>query len=217
MNRPEADKMYHELRLLSLEDDVIQKEAVLGITSHLTAPGGDYPGLLRYLSWYGENFLLEDVMILLKNRGVQFDRVVDFGAGLGWLGRGIANKQGGMPTLFIDKRQWSLIDIAADLESIEGRKRVLDALKPNDLIVMSELLHCLDDPKKVLEPFKQWPMLIIEYWAWSAALMESYTKQIAKLGCKPVGEFNGIFPHRAMNFRTVGPYRILFVKEAQII
>lgn len=211
MQRDKVDELYHNLRLLNLSESTTEKEAILGITAHLTAPGGDYIGLLRYLSWYGENFLLNDVNLLLNNRGAQFDRVVDFGAGFGWLGRGISNAHDALPTLFVDKREWTLIDIVADLESSEGRKRIYDALKPGDLIVMSELLHCLDDPQAVLDPFRFWPMLIIEYAAWSNTYMDSYRRQISKLGCKPIGNIGDIFPRRAINFRVVGTYKIWYI------
>lgn len=212
MKKFEVDEFYHSLRLLNLTEDVQQKEAVLGITSHLTTQGGDYNGLLKYLAWYGEQFLLADVMVLLDYHKTVFSRVVDFGAGLGWLGRGIALSRGGLPTLFVDKRQWVLVDVVADLESTNGRQRVLEALGPGDIIVMSELLHCLDNPMKALRPFEKWPMLVVEYSAWNAAYMESYDKQIAKFGCVPVESLGAVFPGRQISSRPVRPYRIALIE-----
>jgi len=211
MDRPVVDILYHNLRLLNLTDDIQQKEAILGLTSHLTEPRGDYNGLLKYLAWYGEKFLLPDLPAFLDYHKAVFSRVVDFGAGLGWLGRGIAHARGDLPTLFVDKRQWVLTDIIADLETTNGRQRVLEALQPGDIIVMSELLHCLDNPKKVLDPFAEWPMLMIEYSAWQSAYMKSYNEQIAKFGCVPVGSLGSIFPGRNIFWKLTGLYRIALV------
>lgn len=211
MNKYEVDEYYHDLRMLYLSSDVQQKEAILGITTHLTTPEGDYNGLLRYLAWYGESYLLPEVLGVLHQSNVKFSRIVDFGAGLGWLGRGIADGYKGLPTLFVDKRQWVLTDIIADLETTNGRDRVLDALQPGDIIVMSELLHCLDNPEKVLKPFEKWPMLVVEYSAWSSRYMQSYNEQIAKFGCVPVVSLGPIFPGRRISSRPVEPYKIAFI------
>jgi len=197
--------------VLNLTNDVQQKEAIRGITSHLTDPGGDYNGLLKYLAWYGESFLLPEVLDVLHQSKAKFSRVVAFGAGLGWLGRGIANGHGGLPALFVDKRQWVLTDIIADLETTNGRQRVLDALQPGDIIVMSELLHCLDNPEKMLKLFEKWPMLVVEYSAWSARYMQSYNQQVAKFGCIPVSSLGRIFPGRRISSRAVEPYKIAFI------
>jgi len=212
MDRPVVDSLYHNLRLLNLTDDIQHKEAILGITSHLTEPQGNYNGLLKYLAWYGEKFLLSDVLAFLDQHKAVFSRVVDFGAGLGWLGRGIAHARGDLPTLFVDKRQWVLTDIIADLETTNGRQRVLEALQPGDIIVMSELLHCLDNSAKVLDPFAEWPMLMIEYSAWQPAYMKSYNEQIAKFGCVPVGSLGLIFTGRKISWKLTGPYRIALIE-----
>lgn len=212
MLRQQVDELYHNLRLLNVTDDIQQKEAILGITAHLTVSGGDYNGLLKYLAWYGERFLLTSASGLMDYHKVSFSRVVDLGAGLGWLGRGIAFKHGELPALFIDKRQWVLTDIIADLETTNGRERVLDAMQPDDLIVMSELLHCLDNPMKVLKPFEKWPMLVVEYRSWNAGYMRSYNDQIAKFNCVPISAFADIFPQRVIHSKTYGPYVIALVQ-----
>ena len=193
MNKQEIDKLYHDLRELCVSDDIQQKEAILGITLHLTTHG-DYTELLRFLAYYGENYLLPRAVKFLEYNRIKFTRVVEFGAGLGWLGRGISQAANNLPLVLVDKRQWTLIDIVADLESPEGRKRVLEQMQDGDLIVMSEFLHCLDSPRKVLAPFAKWPMLIIEYNSLSAAYMKSYNEQIAKFDCVPVESFRKIFP-----------------------
>lgn len=214
MNKEQLDELYHNLRELCITDDLIQKEAVAGIVSHLTEPKGDYRGLLRFLSYYGEEYILPDAIKLLKAsspRLFSFSRVVELGAGFAWLGRGISDAFGQLPTVFIDKRQYVFTDVVADFETIQGSKRVLDVLKEGDLIVMSELLHCLDDPQKTLRPFTKWPMLVVEYMPLSAAYHDSYNTQIQKFDCKPVENIGDVFPGSVIRTVAVDPYMMWLV------
>ncbi len=211
MNKMQIDELYHNLRKLNVIEDVQQKEALAGIASHLTVKGGDYNGLLRFLDYYGEKFILPVASRFLDSQRVLYSRVVEFGSGFGWLGRGIANSHGQLPMMFVDKRQWVSTDVVADLETTNGRERILGALKPSDLIVMSELLHCLDNPEKVLKPFAKWPMLVVEYHAWNFEYMKSYNEQIAKFDCVPIGSLKSVFPKRKSVGVPCEPYNILFV------
>lgn len=211
MQREQMDEFYHQLRVLNQENDIQQKEAIMGITSHLAQPlasRGDYIGLLRFLSYYGERFLLPDILSLLK-RGT-FTRVVEFGAGFGWLGRGISNAFG-VPALFIDKRQYVFTDIVADVETIQGRERVLEALNDGDLIVASELLHCLDSPINVMATFAEWPALIVEFNPSNVAYKESYINQISSFGCSIINHISDAFPDRITVCFRSGHHDILFV------
>ena len=217
MDKEFIDELYHQLRVLYLEDDVEQKEAIRGIVSHLTNPDssqGDYTGLLKFSSWYGTTFLLPKVRKIIDSNLIKADRIVELGAGLSWLGRGLGSAYN-VPTLFIDKRQWVFTDIVADIESTNGVKRVLDELKPGDLIVMSELLHCLDRPEKVMERFKHWPMIVIEYLPSSIGpqdYAESYKRQISCFGCKPVESLRKIFHWQNIIEYNVFPYTIAYVR-----
>ena len=198
MNKSQLDDYYHLLRELCISDDIVQKEAVAGITSHLTGTGGDYNGLLRFSSFYITKYILSGAIELIgKSLGpkLEFSRVVELGAGFCALGRGIAEACGHLPALFVDKRHWTLIDIVADIETKNGVKRVLDEMRNGDFVVMSELLHCLDDPKKTLEPFREWPMLVVEYKPLRDDYKLSYNTQIKKFGCQPVGDIHDVFPN----------------------
>lgn len=196
MNKEQLDEHYHNLRVLCVTNDVPQKEAVAGITAHLTQLQGDYIGLLRFLDYYGERFILPEVTSLLYSSGhlFKFSRIVELGAGFGWLGRGISNAYGLMPVTFVDKRQYIFTDIVADVETKNGVERIFDELREGDLIVMSELLHCLDDPRKALRPFTKWPMLVIEYHPINQDYLDSYLAQIKKFGCAPIGDIHDVFP-----------------------
>ena len=195
MNQEQLDNFYHNLRELCITNDTQQKEAVAGITSHLTHPQGDYTGLLRFLNYYGEKYTLSSVLDLLSSNLAGFTRIVELGAGFGWLGRGISNAYDQLPTVFVDKRQWVFTDIVADIESANGVKRVLDVLKDGDLIVMSEFLHCLNTPEKVMRPFTKWPMLVVEYMPPLPHYLKSYKAQIEKFGCRSVSMVKDVFPN----------------------
>lgn len=214
MDKVQFDELYHNLRRLCVTEDMHQKEAVAGIVSHLTRPQGDYTGLLRFLSYYGETFLLPSIVEQLRSASkvLRFSRIVDLGAGFGWLGRGISNAFNLMPAVFVDKRQWVLIDIVADIESKNGVKRVLDVLRDGDLIVMSELLHCLNDPEETLRPFTKWPILAVEYWPLDALLRASYNDQIKKFSCKPIGNIRDVFPSSKIHTHVMDPYTMWLVR-----
>jgi len=202
MEKQEIDQLYHQLRLLNVKDDILQKEAVAGIVSHLTDTHGDYTGLLRFLSYYGERFILPKVVEVLTSGPSQytprlpiinFSRVIDIGAGFGWLGRGISNAFGLLPAVFVDKRQWILTDIVADIETTNGVKRILDILRDGDLIVMAEVLHCLENPTDTMQCFSKWPKLVVEYSA-KTDYQLSYEAQIKKFGCKQISDIRSVFP-----------------------
>ena len=197
MDKTKLDQLYHDLRELCVTTNDHQKEAVLGITTHLLNPGGDYTGLLRFLSYYGERFIVPDVVKLIRSSEypLKFSRIVELGSGFGWLGRGISASFNNIPAVFIDKRQWAFTDIVADIETENGIKRVIDELKDGDLIVMSELLHCLANPAKILQQFAKWPMLIVEYSPVNRVYQESYNSQIKKFGCEPIASFSGSSPN----------------------
>lgn len=206
MDKDYVDELYHQLRLLYLQGTAQEKEAVQGIVSHLTQPNrsqGDYNGLLRFLSWYGESFLLNRVYDAMTACKLKCERIVELGCGFAWLGRGLARLAGGLPTLFVDKRQFTFVDVVADIETKNGTRRVLDEMKPNDLIVMSELLHCLDNPRKTLEPFLRWPVVAVEYLPAIHKYRESYDAQISEFGCTPIpdaGDVFGSVKHRLFGF-----------------
>lgn len=203
MNESQLSLMYHNLRELSVTDDVRQKEAIRGLVSHLATDKGDYDGLLTFLDYFGETLLspgvINFIQSLKERRGLKFSRVVELGAGYGWLGRALSNHYK-IPVISIDKRQHIGVDIVADIESLNGRERVIGELKEGDIIVMSELIHCLDDAVETLAPFTGYPVLIVEYNSTRRGFQGSYEKQISKFNCKPVDSRTGVtrILHRAI-------------------
>ena len=93
MKKEDLDQLYHLLRVVSNDaanhKDVELSSVVFGMCKHLLC-GGDYLSLIQYCAYYGENFLLEPTFkAIVATKWVPL-RIVEFGAGLGWLGRGLS-------------------------------------------------------------------------------------------------------------------------------
>lgn len=228
MKKPEIDQLYHLLRQASniSEERKIntktcltpqeQINVIYGLCRHLLA-GGDYSALVQYSQYYGLSYLLDPVFDELKRGNYQPKRIVEFGAGLGWLGRGLSAKFGMLPTLFVDKRPWPLINLVADLETGEGRDIVLDALQEDDLIIACDFLHCLDNPREVMADFSTWPAVILEYYSANVEFTKSYSFQIHRYGACPltsIAEFKDIFPDRVSRTIPIDPYILILVDPA---
>ncbi len=215
MDRKEWDQFYHLLRVVSNSPDEEEIMAAAGIAAHLIGEedGGYYMGLLTCLSYYGKRFLLEPVCKVVTDRKLEFDRIVEFGAGEGWLSEGMG-KHFMVPHLRIDKRGWTADTMVANLETKEGIKSVLEVLKPGDLIVMSDFLHCLDNPAMTMIEFPDWNTVVLEYVPFSVAYMKSYKAQLEKYGAKPFherGQLAEIFTFRKRNTYSLDPYVLTIV------
>ncbi len=213
MNRIQLDEMYHQLRELNTSQDLIQQEAVVGIVSHLTTPLGDYTGLLRFLTYYAEKYELPDILKFVhKNVDMSgITGIIELGAGFGWLARGLSHEFNDMPYNLVDKRQWAGIDIAADIETTNGMQRVLDHLNRGDLIVMSEFLHCLDNPKQVMDRFEEYPMLVVEFMPKIKRHADSFTTQLANFGHPSMATIDDIFPNRKIISINNGTHSIFYI------
>jgi len=193
MEKEQLDDLYHLLRVASntVEKTTIDLKTgftpheevniLYGLCRHLLV-GGDYDALIQFSQYYGMQFLLEPTYEAIKEKGWKPGRVVELGAGLGWLGRGLAAKLGFLPALFVDKRPWVLIDVVADLETNAGREEVLNQMKPGDLVVMSDFLHCVVSPEKILETFSQVPIAALEYLPVDPDYRDSYKTQLKRHG-----------------------------------
>lgn len=227
VSKEQIDEFYHILRCISntcmdappvdITTGLTSRETIdvcYGLCRHLLA-GGDYNALIKFSQYYGQRFLVGHAYDALKESGWKFSRIVEFGAGTGWLGRSLAGKCGCLPCLFIDKRPWALIDIVANLETEEGRNTVLAQLKKDDIIVMSDFLHCLDDPEEVMEPFSRWRTLVLEYYPTTSSYMESYFTQISRYGARSLtpDDLIGPFKGREVNIVEANPYIVLLIES----
>ena len=158
LTKQEADLLYHLLRkaAVSSERDVIGK-----LAKHLLQ-GPWYKGLLSFSSWYGRTYLLERIPWHVWEGEVS--RVLELGAGYGWLGKGLSKKLK-VPYLSVDKRKENKPHIVLDLETWAGIEKLCAILGREDLVVMSDLLHCME-PGWVLElmdVLSENRLLILEY------------------------------------------------------
>lgn len=189
MEKQEIDQLYHLLRVacndlaLDTDESEEQRTALLGIIRHLLQ-GSDYLGLVQYCAYYGEQFLVRPTYEAMVHKGWKPTRIVDLGAGLGWLSRGLSLLYGASvtSTLTVDKRPWGAIDLLANLETPSGIQQVLSVLRDKDVIVMSDLLHCLDNAEEILYTFSRWPMAILEYCPATLEHAYSYCFQLERYG-----------------------------------
>ncbi len=180
------DQLYHLLRHASNTCNVDELSTLQGLVSHLFT-GGDYLGLARFLAFYGRKYLADGVYSEMVDAGITPTRIVEFGAGLGWLSNSLASCFKIDKTLTIDKRAWIGTDMIADMETRRGLEAVHRQLTEGDVIVMSEFIHCVNNPKEITSLFREWPMVILEYCPSSGAYVESYRKQITRYGATYMG------------------------------
>lgn len=214
MTKEELDRLYHLLRVASNSQLREETHTILGLGRHLLA-GGDYLSLIQYSAYYGGHLLVKPTVEAIQKAGWSPNRIVEFGAGLGWLGRGLAAGLGMLPTLFVDKRPWTLIDAFADLEGEQGRQRVLSMMARGDLIVMADFLHCVSKPEEILEAFADWPMAILEYCPTDVDYADSYREQLTRYGANPMPAeaYEEMFPGRVMDAVDLDPYVLLLVER----
>ena len=91
---------------------------------------------------------------------------------------------------------------------------MLSAMKDGDLIVAADLLHCLDDPKKIMSHFSKWPMAILEYAPTNEEYAGSYSTQIKRYGADPIEpeSFEDMFPDRNVEIVDLDPYILMLVE-----
>jgi hypothetical protein len=88
---------------------------------------------------------------------------------------------------------------------------------------MCEFVHCLDNPLEVLNDFKDFPLIIIEYVSKKAEYNSSYEDQITKYGAKPVSildlvsfepgnDINAVH-RRVLHVNENEPYRLYMLSK----
>ncbi len=222
MYKEQMDELYHLLRVASNEGSrnysTEPANIVYGMAKHLLE-GKDYLRLIQYCKYYGEKHLLQPTYeaILWKEWGPS--RIVEFGAGLGWLCRGLATKHIASCVLTIDKRRWAATDLIADLETAEGLGLVQDILMTGDIIVMSDFLHCVVDPQVILKTFSAYPIVILEYMPTNKQWANSYRDQLERYGGNPlvvgalITMLNDLGRH--VDIKELDPYILILIdKEA---
>lgn len=230
-SKGDLDTLYHVLRKASLSDKETKK-AVDSICTHLCR-GPSYQDLDEWLSYYGKKYILPHVLDALANCHVKFSHVIELGAGTGWLGQEIAATYR-VDCALVDKRYpiekmdnvwdrtysrpdghsttWSHLDLETD----DGLKALTNTLRPGDLLIMSEFLHCLDDPESVVASLVHYPWVVVEYDAADPIYGQSYIEQLAKYGATAYPDlYRNIAVGRSRKLiRNIHPY-IGWVLEAR--
>jgi len=221
MNQTGADNLYHQLRQLSVGDDSKMKNGILHLTRYLLE-SESYLDLLHYESAYGSQYLFPTVRTIASCFEPFPHRVVDLGCGLGWLGDMLtASLNLPRPGLFIDKRQWLSSITVYDLEK-EGPNRLFkEYVKLTDLVVMSELFHCLDNETQVnlIHCLKPHSFIIVEYGSRYPDYLASYDAQCSLKGCGQMtaGFMNSILESEVPGCKSMnsGPWTIFYHERSR--
>ena len=219
MDREQTDELYHLLRTVSNDaagGDRNQNDAVIWLAEHVLE-GGYYLGLIKYSAFYGEKFLLQPTYEAIRNTEWKFNRIVELGAGLGWLGRGLASKFKIADVITVDKRLWGAINLSVDLEAGNGKLAVDEVLREGDLIVMSDFLHCVVNPVAILNAFPGYPMAVLEYMSTNELFAGSFNKQLKRFGGNPISaeEMLGIVKStgRYTTIMNFDPYVLILIDK----
>jgi len=182
--RSTLDTMYHNLRLIHLEGSDDAKRAVHHISDHLMTHGGNYSALLKYLEYYGTQFLLPRACDYAAHMFHDKSVVVELGAGTGWFGEAIAQRLGAS-YLATDKRDWTKQTNVVDLETEDGLRRINFEGRSDVLVVAVDLLHCLEPTwrLKLYSQLAKVSFMVAEYRPTKPTQRMSYDKQIEHLGC----------------------------------
>ncbi len=220
MEREQIDMLYHLLREVSNEGDrqvsTEITDAIYGLAGHLLG-GKDYLRLVQYCRYYGEKFLIQPAYEAILEKGWQPTRFVELGAGLGWLCRGLASRFRIAGVLTVDKRPWMAIDVLADLELGSGLLKVDEQLEAGDIIVMSDFLHCVENPEGILRAFPEYPMAILEYAPTNEDYISSYTAQLKRYGGNPIpsGTLEDMLHRvgRKTDIQDLDPYILILIDK----
>lgn len=173
-----VDQLHILLRRLATEPVEIRRPIVALVHNLLIR--NDYRSLLTFSQWYGETFLLPEVIKLLN---IKPKRIVELGAGMGWLGKGLA-EHFGVPYVPVDRRAFIPDVVLANLETDEGIDTLIETLEEGDFVVMADLLHCLESGRipMLAEALYDHSVLILEYTTKGEA-GEAFTHHAKTRGC----------------------------------
>ena len=222
MDKEQIDELYYLLREVSNEGNRQQSteitDAIYGLAGHLLA-GKDYLRLIQYSRYYGEKYLLQPTREAIADRWGTPSRFVELGAGLSWLSRGLTSWFRIKDILTVDKRPWMAIDVLADLETSDGIIAVYDQLKDGDVIVMSDLLHCVGSMGDILRAFPKYPMVILEYMPTDVRYADNYREQLKRYGGNPIepGELEGLLYRigRKADIKELDPYVLILIDKEE--
>lgn len=185
MEREKVDRVYSDLRELSCGSLNTDKADIYKIARYLMV-SDDYEDLLSFEEFYGSRFLSP---IFRKIANVwSFSRIVDLGCGKGWLGSDLDLALTPIDgCLYVDKRPWFDSVRIFDLEKEDLGLFFKDVIDSRDLIVASELFHCLnvETQRAIIEHLKDHMFVIAEYGSRIPEFTRTYDTQSSLKGCTP--------------------------------
>lgn len=178
-----------------LDKEMFAKAQIRGYVDFLLTSKDQrvYSYLANFLEWYGVEYVLPEVLDLLKQFGPFPPTAVELGAGSGWLIGGLG-EQYRQPALFkdryaIDKRpelykpQVGVKFMKVDLEDTR-----MPLFIPSDcLIIANHFLHCVDNWEEVIGFYAKSTWLVIEPRKYAEEFPYWYT-QMELFGAKPIDE-----------------------------
>ncbi len=190
-----------------------------GLERHIL-DGGDYPALLRFCRMYGTDFILPYVIHDITDIfGSDFNNIIDFGAGLCWLGEGIAdhfrkNSQRDYTVINIDKRYWPGVNLVLDIEESAEEFSKLP-IQSNDLVVMCDSLHCINCQYDLLKATSNASVVVIEFFPSNIDHMTSYNTQLKRYGAElfNLDAISKIKRTREVTLRTHGSHAYFYIKK----
>ena len=218
MDRQQTDELYHLMRVASNDCTSDELSKLYGLIRHLFC-GGDYLSLIQYSAWYGERYILPELNELLDNNFKLNTpvRIVELGAGLGWLSRGLCLHYHIDKMITVDKRPWGATTERLNIENKEDRDYLISKYPADGrtLIVASEFLHCCDNQKEIIDAFYDYDMLILEYVGWNEESFKSYQDQLGRYGAMvpTLPDLRYILGDRAVfsKDRSILPYLVAFI------
>ena len=175
------------LATLLEEDDVKTRTLLWEYAKYLLGEKPrNYGALARYLQFYGEMFLLEEIEDILH--GKTFSRLIELGPGTGWLGQRLrSHLTWGGRSLAIDKRD-TLFQMRAGVEfflrDLETDPNFTDLLSIGSyhsdvLVVANQFLHCVENWEEIIRVNPAtWLVVEVDSFAWK--------NQMRRFGADPL-------------------------------
>ncbi len=228
MEKEQVDQLYHLLRQLSneaadpsttvdkLSQLTVSQEAaaIKGLINHLDK--SNYPQLLSFSTMYGMKYIVPAVAKIIKQNNVQVNRFLDVGCGNGWLGINLSLRFNKSHVL-IDKREHIFGTIPLNFEIPKDMDTFKSMIADYDVITMCDFLHCVDNPKAILDAIPWNNIVVVEYIPSKESYMDSYKSQLARYGASSFTheELCDILYPRVLDMIDADPYEIFLLCEGE--
>lgn len=169
------------------KDDTRARTYLKGYVKFLLADkeDRDYTDLSRFLAWYGETYVLQDIHTFICDKSLdqKYQSVVEFGPGTGWLIGGIAhlfkNAYAVDKRTYLIKPQEGVTFILKDLEEEAAGQPFSDCV-----VVANHFIHCVDDIPALLGKYSAPAWVVIEP-TFGESIFPYWGRQMKDFGATP--------------------------------